>query len=181
MAGHEERLDRMLRSFQEQASKAAQLKEKLGELRGQGRSADGSVTVTVAPSGAVLGLQLSPAAMRRTHVQLQQDIMAAIRQATQQASAQVQETVRPVLGERTEQFTEALNAHTPALGPVTPEPPAPVRQIGQLDPDAPAPPRQPAPPTPPANPPKPVHKPRNRTPAEDVEPDDFGGPILRRE
>src|SRR2546423_522177 len=123
MAGHEERLDRMLRSFQEQASKAAQLKEKLGELRGQGRSADGAVSVRQRP----------PAAMRRTHVQLQQDIMAAIRQATQQAAAQVQETVQPVLGERTQQFTEALNAHTPALGPVTPPPLTPERPIGQLE------------------------------------------------
>lgn len=165
MAGHEERLDRMLRSFQEQAAKASQLKEKLGELRGQGRSPDGAVSVTVAPSGAVMGLQLSPAAMRRTHVQLQQDIVAAIRQATQQAAAQVQDTVRPLLGERTEQFQRALNAHAPALGPATPEPPGP--QANQ--------------PPPAPNPPKPVHTPRNRTPAPEVEPDDFGGPILRRE
>ena len=152
MASREERLDRALRSFQEQAAKASQLKEKLGELRGQGRSPDGAVSVTVAPSGAVLGLQLSPAAMRRTHVQLQQDIMVAIRQATQQAAAQVQDTVRPLLGDRTEQFEDALNAHVPALGPVTPEPPS-----------------------------APEPAPGNRKPAPAVEPEDFGGPILRRD
>ncbi|GAA5171179.1 YbaB/EbfC family nucleoid-associated protein [Amycolatopsis dongchuanensis] len=162
MASREERLDRALRSFQEQAAKAAQLKEKLGELRGQGGSPDGSVSVTVAPSGAVLGLRLSPQAMRKTHVQLQQDIMAAIRQATQQAAARMQETVRPLLGERTEQFQQALNAHVPALAPAAPEQPAP---------------QAPSPPEPPV----PTRTPRNRQPAPEVEPDDFGGPILRRD
>ncbi|MTD57785.1 YbaB/EbfC family nucleoid-associated protein [Amycolatopsis pithecellobii] len=153
----ESRLDRALRSFQEQASRASQLKEKIAGLRGQGRNPDGSVTVTVAPSGAVLGLNLSPLAMRKTHTQLQKEILGAIRQATEQAAAQLQATVEPVLGERAEQFKEAFNAHVPAVGPAAPEPAA-------------------AP-----GPPQPVRTPRNRPASPEVEPDDFGGPILRRE
>ncbi|MCR6486394.1 YbaB/EbfC family nucleoid-associated protein [Amycolatopsis sp. OK19-0408] len=154
------KLDAALRSFQERAAKAAELKERIAGLRGSARNADGSVTVTVAPSGAVLGLQLGPQAMRRSHTALQQEILTAIRDATKQASAALNQTVEPVLGERAEQFREAFNAHVEPLGPSTPPPaetlataPVPVRQ---------EPPRtRPAPP-----------------PAED---DDFGGPILRRE
>lgn len=152
------KLDAALRSFQERAAKAAELKERIAGLRGSARNADGSVTVTVAPSGAVLGLQLGPQAMRRSHTALQQEILTAIRDATKQASAALNETVEPVLGERAEQFREAFNAHVEPLGPSAPPPAetmttAPVRR---------EPPRtRPAPP-----------------PAED---DDFGAPILRRE
>lgn len=65
-------LEEKIRAFQEQAAKAGQLKDKISELRGQARSGDGSVIATVAPSGAVLGLQLSPNAMKYSHTQLQQ-------------------------------------------------------------------------------------------------------------
>ncbi|HKS48152.1 MAG TPA: YbaB/EbfC family nucleoid-associated protein [Amycolatopsis sp.] len=156
MAAHEARLEQAMRAFQQQAAKAAELKDKIGELRGQGSSADGSVTVTVAPSGAVLGLQLTPAAMRRSHTQLQQDILGAIRQATQQAAAALQETVQPLLGDRAKQFRDAFEAHVPQVGPAEPS-------TG----------------TPPPNSPIPVRTSRNRTPSGEVEDDDFGGPILR--
>lgn len=152
------KLDAALRSFQERAAKAAELKERIAGLRGSARNADGSVTVTVAPSGAVLGLQLGPQAMRRSHTALQQEILTAIRDATKQASAALNESVEPVLGERAEQFREAFNAHVEPLGPSAPPPAAtlttaPVRQ----------------------------EPPRTRPPARPAEEDDFGGPILRRE
>ncbi|QTR04033.1 YbaB/EbfC family nucleoid-associated protein, partial [Saccharothrix algeriensis] len=63
MVDPQRRVQDMLRTFQEQAAKASQLQEAMKELRGVGRSRDGAVTVTAAPSGAVLGLQLAPAAM----------------------------------------------------------------------------------------------------------------------
>jgi hypothetical protein len=63
----EERLDAAIRSFEEQAKQAAQLNDQISALRGDTCNADGSVTVSVAPSGSVLGLQLSPLAMRRSH------------------------------------------------------------------------------------------------------------------
>src|SRR5690606_6354301 len=71
----QQRLQQLMRSFEEQAKKAAQIQAVMKDLRGTARSADGSVTVTVAPSGAVLGLQLSPGAVRKSHVALQTEIM----------------------------------------------------------------------------------------------------------
>ncbi|WP_309112311.1 YbaB/EbfC family nucleoid-associated protein [Saccharothrix sp.] len=176
------RLDDAIRSFREQAGKVAQIKDKLAELRGQARNGDGSVVVTVAPSGAVLGLQLSPNAMRMSHTQLQQEILGTIRQATQNAAQALQDTVGPVLGDKAAQFREAFGAHSP-IQPLGPEP------VTNVPPNAPPqmPPRPPVPQAPPAGPPQapwqqqnrpPVT--RNRPPAPEVGDDDEGfGSILR--
>ncbi|GAA0233195.1 hypothetical protein GCM10010492_35050 [Saccharothrix mutabilis subsp. mutabilis] len=187
------RLDETIRSFQEQAGKVAQIKDKLAELRGQARNGDGSVVVTVAPSGAVLGLQLSPNAMRMSHTQLQQEILGAIRQATQNAAQALQDTVGPVLGDKAAQFQEAFSAHSPIqpLGPepVTGAPPnAPQQTPAQHRPA----PHMPPPQVPPGRPPQPAGPPqpgwqqnrppapRNRPAAPEVGDDDEGfGSILR--
>ncbi|EIE97163.1 YbaB/EbfC family nucleoid-associated protein [Saccharomonospora glauca] len=181
--GSEERLEQALRSFQEQAKKAAELKEKLAELKGHARNSDGSVTVTVAPSGAVLGLQLSPMAMRRSHTQLQQEILATIRQATQQAAAAMQATVEPILGDKMQQFKEAFRAQsvTP-LGPSTPPPasslPLPGQQPGQPSTQQPGQQAGPPPTQQPVQ--RPIRStPRTRRPVEELDDDDFNGPILR--
>ncbi|MET8757830.1 YbaB/EbfC family nucleoid-associated protein [Lentzea sp. NPDC004782] len=165
-------LEEKIRSFSEQAARAGQLKDKIAELRGQARSGDGSVTVTVAPSGAVLGLQLSPNAMKYSHTQLQQEILATIRAATQQAAQMLQETVVPVLGDQADRFKEAFNAHA---GVMLPD--APPQQQQQY---APPPQQQYAPPPPP-----PQHMsrsaPGNRPrPAPVSDDDDFGGNSILR-
>ncbi|CAM3420319.1 YbaB/EbfC family nucleoid-associated protein [Kibdelosporangium persicum] len=119
-----------MRQFEEQAARASQLRDRLGELKGSARNADGSVTVTVAPSGAVLGLQLSPAAMNRTHTQLTQEILSTIRQATQQAAALTEEIVRPVVGdEQYERFQEAFRAHAPTVQPLGRAEPPPASSL----------------------------------------------------
>lgn len=126
--GDQQRLDRTMKTFEEQVANAATVGERIAELTGSGRNADGSVTVTVAPSGAVLGLRLTPEAMKRTHLQLQQEILGVIRQATLQAAGAMEQTVRPLLGDRYDQFRAAMNAHGPGgpapLGPTTPPHPA---------------------------------------------------------
>ncbi|HUQ57333.1 YbaB/EbfC family nucleoid-associated protein [Lentzea sp.] len=164
-------LEEKIRAFQEQAAKAGQLKDKISDLRGQARSADGSVTVTVAPSGAVLGLQLSPTAMKYSHTQLQQEILATIRAATQQAAQVLQDTVAPVLGDQAERFKDAFNAHSGVVMPDTP-------------PQQPMPPQQVQPPMPPRHmPPPPVSRPApgNRPrPAPVSDDDDFGGNSILR-
>ncbi|MCA1226956.1 YbaB/EbfC family nucleoid-associated protein [Saccharopolyspora sp. 6M] len=111
MSSAQQRVREMLSRFEEQAAAAAQLKDKMSEIRGEARSQDGAVTVTVAPSGAVLDLRLSPEAMRRSHTELQQTIVQTIRQATQRAAETMNATVEPVLGDRAEQFREAYQAH----------------------------------------------------------------------
>jgi len=157
-------LEAKIRAFQEQAAKAGQLKDKISELRGQARSGDGSVTVTVAPSGAVLGLQLSPNAMKYSHTQLQQEILATIRAATQQAAQMLQDTVVPVLGDQAELFKDAFNAHS---GVVMPD--APPQQQQHMPP--------PPPPPPNVSHPAPGNRPR-RAPVSDD--DDFGGNSILR-
>ncbi|WP_344126007.1 YbaB/EbfC family nucleoid-associated protein [Saccharopolyspora halophila] len=107
-----ERIQEMMRRFEEQAQQAGQLKDKMQEVRGRASSDDGSVSVEVAPSGAVVDLRLSPEAMRQSHSALQQAILGAIRAATQNAAQQMDEVVDPALGERAEQFKEAFNAHS---------------------------------------------------------------------
>lgn len=170
-------LEEKIRSFQEQAARAGQLKDKISELRGQARSGDGSVTVTVAPSGAVLGLQLSPTAMKYSHTQLQQEILATIRAATQQAAQMLQETVVPVLGDQAEKFKEAFNAHAGVMMPDAP----PQQQFSAPPPQQYAPP--PPPPQqqfsgpPPVSRPAPGNRPR---PAPVSEDDDFGGNSILR-
>ncbi|QUH04765.1 YbaB/EbfC family nucleoid-associated protein [Saccharopolyspora erythraea] len=118
MTDASERIQQTLRQFEEQVQKAAQLKSAIQDMHGTAASPDGAVTVTVAPSGAVLDLRLSPNAVRQSHTDLQQAILAAIREATQNAADQLNETVAPVLGEQFDQFQEAFNANAARpLGP----------------------------------------------------------------
>ncbi|PPK68284.1 YbaB/EbfC family nucleoid-associated protein [Actinokineospora auranticolor] len=131
-----------MRRFEEQAARVSGLRESIARLKGSARNPDGSVAVTVAPSGAVLGLQLSPAAMNRSHTQLTQEILATIRAAQHEAAARMAETVRPVVGEaRYEQFQAAFRAHSPAVEPLGPTAPPPASSL-PIDP-----PRRPAAPT----------------------------------
>lgn len=151
----QQRLQQLMRSFEEQAKKAAQIQAVMKDLRGTARSADGSVTVTVAPSGAVLGLQLSPGAVRKSHVALQTEIMQTIRQATQNAAQQLESSLAPILGDQLERFKQGMNAGQ--VEPIMPDDPAPssgpqqydaLQQYGRQEPPAPAgyqPPRPPQP------------------------------------
>jgi len=107
------------------------------DLRGVGRSRDGAVTVTATPSGAVLGLQLAPAAMGRSHVALQQEILDAIRAATQDAARQLDAALAPIPGDRLEQFKQGMAASgvepiMPSAPPPAGQPQATPPQFGQL-------------------------------------------------
>jgi DNA-binding protein YbaB len=163
--GRRAQIEEKIRAFQEQAAKAGQLKDKIAELRGQARSGDGSVTVTVAPSGAVLGLQLSPNAMKYSHTQLQQEILATIRAATQQAAQALQDTVTPVLGDQAERFKDAFSAHSAVMMPEAPAPHAAPNVPQTMT-------RNVMPPAPPAG-----NRPRPRPVSDD---DDFGGNSILR-
>ncbi|KJK50369.1 hypothetical protein UK23_11065 [Lentzea aerocolonigenes] len=173
-------LEEKIREFQEQAARAGQLKDKISELRGQARSGDGSVIVTVAPSGAVLGLQLSPNAMKYSHTQLQQEILATIRAATQQAAQMLQETVVPVLGDQAEKFKDAFNAHAGVMMPDAPPQQqfsAPQQQFSAPPPQQHVPPPPPRHMPPPVSRPAPGNRPRPRPVSDD---DDFGGNSILR-
>ncbi|MDA3630199.1 YbaB/EbfC family nucleoid-associated protein [Saccharopolyspora sp. WRP15-2] len=131
----------MMRKFEEQAQKASQLQSAMQDMQGTASSPDRSVTVTVAPSGAVLDLKLAPNAVRQSANDLQQQIMATIRAATASAAEQMNTAVAPILGDQFDQFQQAFNAEGMAIKPpVDDEPPAAARQE---PPAAPATPKRP--------------------------------------
>ncbi|GAA2345411.1 hypothetical protein GCM10009854_22820 [Saccharopolyspora halophila] len=119
MSSSAERIQEMLSRFEEQAQQAGRLQSAMQEMRGTASSQDRSVTVTVAPSGAVLDLKLEPNAVRRSANELQQQIMAVIREATATAAEQLDQAAAPILGEQYEQFQEAFNAGVPAMKPAS--------------------------------------------------------------
>ncbi|MEV6226392.1 YbaB/EbfC family nucleoid-associated protein [Saccharopolyspora shandongensis] len=135
MSSASERIQEMMRKFEEQAQKASELQSKMQDMQGTASSQDRSVTVTVAPSGAVLDLRLAPNAVRQSANELQQQIMATIRQATAIAAEQMNDAVAPILGDQFDKFQEAFNVEGMAIKPTavdeTPEqasptpPPAP--------------------------------------------------------
>lgn len=157
-----------MRSFQEQADKAKQLQEAFKTMRGVGQAPEAGVTVTVAPSGAVLDLRLDPKAMDRSHTALQQAIIGAIRQATANAAAQMEAVAAPLMGERMEQFRTAMGANAGEDLQIRPDAPQqqPQQEFGGSVLQ-----RQ-QPPPPPVMPRRPTHR------VEDDE--DFGGNSVLR-
>jgi DNA-binding protein YbaB len=135
MAGAAERIQEMLRNFEEQAAKAGQLQSAVQDMRGTATSDDRSITVSVAPSGAVLDLQLAPNAVRKQAHELQQQIMDTIRRATTHAADQMNETVAPILGDRFSEFQEAFNAQTSAVKPREDQSSRPPRSAADEDED----------------------------------------------
>ncbi|MFB9567839.1 YbaB/EbfC family nucleoid-associated protein [Saccharopolyspora hordei] len=110
-----------MRKFEEQAQKASELRSAMQGMQGSATSPDRSVTVTVAPSGAVLDLRLAPNAVRQSANELQQQIMATIREATANAAEQMNNVVAPILGDQFDQFQQAFNAEGMAIKPQTDE------------------------------------------------------------
>ncbi|RCW45075.1 DNA-binding protein YbaB [Halopolyspora algeriensis] len=73
--------------------------EALAGASSRATSDDGTVTVTVAGGGSIESLELGPKAMELGHTKLASTIMATIRRAQQQAAREVQESMRPLLGD----------------------------------------------------------------------------------
>lgn len=67
--------------------------------RAQASSPDGAVTVTVAAGGRIEGLQLTPKAMDLGHTRLGSTIIETIRRAQIDAAQQIEQAMRPVLGD----------------------------------------------------------------------------------
>ncbi|WP_190822864.1 YbaB/EbfC family nucleoid-associated protein [Saccharopolyspora pogona] len=149
MSSASERIQEMMRKFEEQAQKASELQSAMQGMQATASSPDRSVTVTVAPSGAVLDLRLAPNAVRQSANDLQQQIMATIRQATASAAEQLNNTVAPILGDQFDKFQEAFNVEGMAIKPTAgdetpaPESPAPPPAAHRAPPESPATPRRP--------------------------------------
>lgn len=112
------RITEILRSFEERAAAIGEAQETLQTLNGSAYSRDGAVTVTVAPSGAVVDVQLSPRAMERSHIQLQLELMELIRLATEHAAEQMEEQLGEAFGPDLDKFRAAMAGETlpPPIG-----------------------------------------------------------------
>lgn len=85
-------------------AKAAAVQDGLAGASGSATSKDGSVTVSVAPTGALTGVRLTADAMRLSHGQLAAEIMAVAREAQRSASSQVAEVFGQVNGAESESY-----------------------------------------------------------------------------
>ena len=85
-------------------AKAAAVQEGLAQAGGSASSNDGAITVTVAPNGALTGLELTADAMRKSHGQLSGEILEIARKAQRGAAVKVAETFGAVEGEGSETY-----------------------------------------------------------------------------
>ncbi|KAA2264580.1 YbaB/EbfC family nucleoid-associated protein [Solihabitans fulvus] len=89
-------LDDFQRHVADLQQKSTELQERLAEASGTASSPDGSVTVTIGPSGALDNLALTERAMTRRPAELAQLIMSTAARAQQQASQLVVEALQPM-------------------------------------------------------------------------------------
>lgn len=159
--------DRMLADINARAEKlrqtAAGVAARLAQTSGTGRSPDGAVTATVAPTGALQDIKVTARAMGMKPKQLSRSIMAAVRAAQGQASAAMVAAFAP-LGEGHDTMNMILD-HIPK--------PDVEEQPGEEEPEFAAieDTKPPAPPPPPAKPPAPRPRPRSTRPEADEEVD----------
>jgi hypothetical protein len=85
-------------------AKAAAVQEGLTQAGGSASSNDGTITVSVAPNGALTGLELTADAMRKSHAQLSGEILEIARKAQRGAAVKVAETFGAVQGEGSETY-----------------------------------------------------------------------------
>jgi len=99
--------------------KATEFKKNIESAGAVERSADGSVTVTVAPSGALLDLHLTDKAMTKSAEALTAEILATTRTARQQAAQEVATAFTPLGGD------SDIVQRIPTPDPTTPAPRTP--------------------------------------------------------
>lgn len=80
---------RMLATLETTIAQAKEKASALAEIVGQGAAADGFVTARVGPTGALIGVELDPKAMRLPSVDLAAAVVEAARAAQADATAQV--------------------------------------------------------------------------------------------
>lgn len=100
---------------EEALTEAAGLRTLVATTQGHARSADGLVSAVVAPGGALVSLNLDERVMERTAMSLQHTIVDTIRRASADAAAQLEQAVRPVIGDRYDEALRAAGAEMPEI------------------------------------------------------------------
>jgi DNA-binding protein YbaB len=138
------------RQVRDMRSKAAALNEALSAAGATVRSRDGSVTVTLAPNGALTNLELGHRACELGPARLTAAIMGAVRDAQRQTARSVADSFATINGDG--ESTDMVRSFLP------PDPPA----EDFAKPESAEPERTPPPPPPPS----PPSGPRRRPPAD---------------
>ncbi|WP_436528888.1 YbaB/EbfC family nucleoid-associated protein [Actinoplanes sp. HUAS TT8] len=94
-----------------QASHTVELSRRVAALTGVARSRDGSIAVKVGSSGRLESLDIDDRALRVSGAELSREIMAVIRHAQAQLSAQVTEQVRQTVGLGTETGQAVIHSY----------------------------------------------------------------------
>lgn len=87
------------RKASEMQQQLEQSQEAMANARSEASSDDGTVTVTVAGGGSIQSIDLTPKALELGHTKLASTIMSTIHKAQAQAAREVQESMRPLLGD----------------------------------------------------------------------------------
>jgi DNA-binding protein YbaB len=112
----DEEYDRILAQVGDQMQKFEAAREELTNLRGQGKAADGQVTVEVLSSGSLSALEINPRAMRLGSEALAEAILEAARQATEDAVSHLNEIMGPITGQSID-FGEMLQGKLLSMNP----------------------------------------------------------------
>lgn len=111
--------DDWLRQAEEQTEaaleQAADLRTVVATTKGSARSGDGLVRAVVAPGGALVSLELDERVMERTALALQQSIVETIQRASADAAAQLEQAVRPIVGDRYDEALKAAGSEMPEI------------------------------------------------------------------
>ena len=94
----EQWLDNWERNATEQAAKAREMADQVGNVQTSASSKDGSVTVTVVASGAMVDLRLSDQIRRFSAGELANEILTVMRAAQARLTSQVSEITARTLG-----------------------------------------------------------------------------------
>jgi DNA-binding protein YbaB len=84
----------------QQVEKLRQMQERMAELTGEGRSADGLVAARTGPGGRILELRIDDAALRLGKARLSADVTAAVSTAQEAYAAQADDLMADGLGVR---------------------------------------------------------------------------------
>ncbi|MEV5573076.1 YbaB/EbfC family nucleoid-associated protein [Spirillospora sp. NPDC052269] len=89
-------LENLTKDAQEKLERYAEMRQQIAAMRGTAHSADGNVTVTVAPGGAITDINLSERALRQSASQLSATLMSTISAASADVSRRMAATVAPL-------------------------------------------------------------------------------------
>lgn len=110
------RMHEVLDAYEQQQAQIGEVRRQLDELRVRAATSDGSVQVTVDAAGAVLGICVTPAALRGTAGQLSGLLTDTAREAARLAKEQTAAVLAPLAG---------LAGGIPDVSELLPEAPSP--------------------------------------------------------